>query len=394
MPGWNSFEAFLKEALSTRGSRQELVDALLRERPQWPWVQGNKATFIYNQPAQTGVALNLDTIKGDPPFVPLRRLEDTALWYVTREFESDDLLDYLIVVDDPMTPLANDPNLASRIAGHWQADPLNPLRIQDGSQHVSVLRMGEARPFPDWTALAGVPRGQVYEHIFDSRQLSFSGRNLWVYTPPGYHTSSIEYPLLILHDGHWAAGPFQVPAIADALIKHNRLRPIIIAMLQSGTQAERNQEYISNDKHYLMLLTEVLPYMQAYYRVDAANLGVGGAAVGAIAAAHAALKNPAVFSSLILISPPLGKGSGEDLLGKYTARFDAAEVLPKRIFQAVGRYEARARFVRPAHALRDILGRRRETAYQYAEVGSGHGLVGFRSILPEALAWAFPSAAS
>lgn len=89
--------------------------------------------------------------------------------------------------------------------------------------------------------------------------------------------------------------------------------------------------------------------------------------------------------------PPLGKGLDEDKLGQYANRFEQAPVLPQRIFQSVGRYEAKARFLRPAQALRDILQARIGEGYHYTEIGSGHGLVAFRSILPEALAWAFPA---
>ncbi len=110
-------------------------------------------------------------------------------------------------------------------------------------------------------------------------------------------------------------------------------------------------------------------------------MGIGGVAIGATAAAHAALKNPAVFTHLVMISPALQN---------FAARFENAERLPQRIFQSVGRYEARGRFIKPALAARDILQRRSGVAYRFVETGSGHGLVGFRSILPEALAWVFP----
>jgi len=72
-------------------------------------------------------------------------------------------------------------------------------------------------------------------------------------------------------------------------------------------------------------------------------------------------------------------------------RFDDTERLPARIFHSVGRYESSARFKKPARELREILNRRRtETNYQYVEIGSGHSLVAFRSVLPEALAWTIP----
>jgi enterochelin esterase-like enzyme len=198
------------------------------------------------------------------------------------------------------------------------------------------------------------------------------------------------YPLLILQDGQWASGPLQVPSIADVLIKHKRMTPMVIAMMQSGSHQERNQEYTSNDRHYASLLTELLPFIQINYRIDSTNLGVGGVAIGAIATAHAALKNPAVFNGLIMISPPLGQGEGGDSLSQYASRFEKARVLPRRIFQSVGRYEARVRFLKPAESLCGILEKKSDVAYKFVTIGSGHGLVGFKSILPEALSWVFP----
>src|SRR5690348_2329359 len=125
MPRWKSFDAFVDEAQQTKsnGTRQALVDELLDERPEWPWVQGNKATFIFNSLGERkSVALNLDTIKADPPFAVMDNLVGTSLWYVTREFAQDDLLDYLLAIDDPMTPLATERDVVSRVANHWKVD--------------------------------------------------------------------------------------------------------------------------------------------------------------------------------------------------------------------------------------------------------------------------------
>jgi enterochelin esterase-like enzyme len=394
MPRWNSFDAFLTDVARARsdGDRQTLADELLDERREWPWVQGNKATFVFaSLGARKNVSLNLDTIKADPPFAPLKQLNGTTMWYLTREFAPDDLLDYLLAVDDPLTPLAQESDVLARVTQHWRVDPGNPLRMRSGQQDVSVLRMGNARPYLDWSALGGVARGKVHEHHFDSLQLGFKGRSIWVYTPPDYEGSGMAYPLLILQDGQWANGPLQVPYIADMLIKHGRLAPLVIAMVQSGSQQERVEEYTSNDRHYLSLLLEVLPLVQVSYRLDSSQLGVGGVSAGAVAAAHAALKNPAVFSSLMMISAPLGKGQEDNRLSQYAARFEEAPVLPRRVFQSVGRYEAKARFLRPAQTLRDILQKRVGDGHKFVEIGSGHGLVAFRSILPEALAWVFPA---
>ena len=395
MAKWKSFHLFLHEAQQTpEDQRQHLVDELLRERTSWPWVEEHSATFIYVSMGVKNVALNLDTINEDPPFAPMVNLEGTTLWYVEREFEPDDLLDYLLAVDDPMTPLAEETDIVGRISRHWRVDPLNPRQMYTTQMNVSVLQMAEARPFPDWKKMNRVPRGHVYEHPIDSRHLGFADRKVWVYTPPDYDANpDKEYPLLVLQDGQWAVGPLQVPFIADALIKHGRLQPIIIAMTQSGSQQDRIKTYVSNDMHYRFILTELLPAVQAEYRVDPTNLGIGGVAVGAIAAAHTALKNPAVFSHLLMISPPMGKGVAQDKLLEYAKRFETAPVLPKRIFHSVGRYEARGRFLLPAKLLNQILSKRDNVAHQYVEIGSGHGLVSFRSVFPEALAWVFPAEA-
>jgi hypothetical protein len=109
MPRWSSFSAFLDEATAAdTAARQGLVDALLQERPQWPWIEPSQAIFVYAESGAESVALNLDTIPGDPPFAPMTPLAGTTLWYVTYPFAPDDLLDYLLAVDDPQTPLAQE----------------------------------------------------------------------------------------------------------------------------------------------------------------------------------------------------------------------------------------------------------------------------------------------
>lgn len=398
MPRWESFSQFLDEAqqLSTDVSRQQLVNELLRERPQFPWIEGNVATFIYDDPAAESAAINLDIIEENPPFAPMQRLEGTSLWYLQRRFEVDDLLDYLVVVDDPMTPIdPQDPSLVARINRHWRPDELNPLRIRTAQRRTSVLRMPQARPFPDWSAMPNVPRGTIMEHDFSSVQMGFTDRTLWVYTPPGYDDDpDREYPLLILLDGQWMVGPLEVPQIADTLIKHGEMEPVVIAMKQSAGSASRLRDYISNDKHTAALLLELLPLLQTQYRVDGTNLGIGGAGVGAVAAAHAALKHPAVFSHLIMLSPPLGKGQMQQQLVEYATRFEESPLLPRRIFQSVGRYELELRFYKPGLALAGILERREkergDVDHKFVAMSSGHGLTAFKSIFPEALAHVFP----
>jgi enterochelin esterase family protein len=294
----------------------------------------------------------------------------------------------MLAIDDPMTPLAGEKNLVERVTQHWQVDPLNERQIQTAQINVSVLQMPQARPFPDWSAMQGVPRGTVTAHTIDSRQLDFKGRSVWVYTPSGYNANADEYPLLMLMDALWCTGPLQIPHIADALVKHNRMQPTVIAMIQSASQDQRPRELLTNDRHALFLLSELLPFLQNHYRVNPLDIGVGGVGMGAIASMHATLSNPAAFSHLIMISPPL---QGQEVsLQDYRRRFETAGILPGHIFQAVGRYETFSRFLKPGRRLAEIIEKRSDVAYQFVEHGSGHGLVGFKGIFPEALAWTYP----
>jgi enterochelin esterase-like enzyme len=394
MPGWTTFDAFLADVSQAPDdtARRRLVDALLRERPAFPWIEGSLATFLYRGEA-TSVALNLDTIPSDPPFVQFERIAGTDLWMLRYPFESADLLDYLLAVNDPGTPLSYDTDIAGRVAKYWRADPLNPLHVEAGGTRVSVLRMPGARPYVDWTSLRAVPRGQIAEHTLTSTHIAFTDRKVWVYTPPGYNPDT-PLPLLIMQDGQWGTGPLQIPAMADALIKHNRLKPVIIALVQSASNStEREREYVQGDRYYTFLIAELLPLIQTHYKIDMTEVGIGGVAIGAVAAAAAAVANPVVFSRLIMISTPLGKGSYQEQLRGVMKNITSAPRLPSRIFQSVGRYEGRARFVKPAQSVRSVLEDMGGIAYRYVETGSGHSLAGFRGILPEALAWAFPGAA-
>jgi len=392
MPNWNSFDSFLQEALQTSDdSRQSVVDDLLRERVEMPWISGNKATFIHIASNTERVAVNLDTLPGDPPFAQMQQLAGTSLWYITLEFNQDDLLDYMLAVNDPMTPLAQETNILNRINNHWRPDPLNPNKMATAQMTVSVLRMPNSRPLPDWSKMGRVPRGKVVEHTINSKHLRVNGRKMWVYTPANYDVSGRRLPILVLQDGQWCVGPLQVPLMADALIKHGRMQPIVIAMIQSGDQKDRIKNYVSNDNHYQFLVEEVLPFLLDHYHVRESDLGIGGVGVGAIASAHAALNAPSVFSRLIMLSPPLGKGIAQEQLEAYRGRFEKALTVPERIFQSVGRYESKARFNIPGQLLNSILTARTDIKNQFVELGSGHGLVAFRSVLPEALNWIFPA---
>ncbi|MFZ4816550.1 MAG: alpha/beta hydrolase-fold protein [Phototrophicaceae bacterium] len=384
MPRWERFEDFLQTAQTTpQGQRQALVDALLAEQPRFPWVEPTQATFIYALPGAERVALNLDTIRRDPPFAPLNRLEGTSLFYLTYPFAADDQLDYLLAVNDPQTPLSQERNLSDRIQRYWRPDPHNPAVLHTANIDVSILRMPNARPFTDWSRLRGILRGRTVQHSITSRHLR-GERRVWVHLPVGYETAGLLYPGFIFVDGQTAQEPLQVTWVADALLKHNHILPVILVLVEGMS------EVVGTGAYYSFVMTELLPMLQTEYRIDGTQLGIGGTSMAAALAAETALKNPAVFSSLMMLSAPLAGGAESEALAKLADQFKSARAIPSRVFQSVGRYESPARFYRPALSLAGTIGARPDTAYKFVELGSGHSMAAFRSILPEALAWLYP----
>ena len=393
---WSSFIQFLSETYQVDArERQVIADELVSSRSDWPWVERDRATFVYHSTSAHSVAVSMDVVEKDPPFEYLVKLEDTSLWYYQRIFDQDALLDYVFAVNDPGTPLSQEVDLTNRISKFWEVDSLNAMSVRTQQIHASILQMPRARPFADWRTMRAVRHGRINRHSFSSARLGFAGRSLWVYTPPDYDPNANRlYPLLMMMDGQWALNVMEMPYIADALVKHRRMKPLIMAMLEGGSPVASAREYIGNDRHYAMILTELLPFLQTEYKVEPVSLGLGGVGEGAAAAAYAALKNPSVFGHLIMISPPLGHGADAKNLAEYARRFRDSPRLPRRIFQSVGRYEHNRRFYQPALALRTILEQRRSydggLAYKFVELGSGHSLAAFKSVMPEALSHAFP----
>ena len=237
MADWTTFEDFLAAALAApEAERPELVTDLLVQQTDWPWVAGPNATFVLRRAGMHSVALNLDTIQADPPFAPMDNLPGTDFWHITRAFEPDDLLDYMLALDDPGTPLAREMDLAGRVALHWGTDALNPRRMETAQMNVSVLRMPEARPFPDWTSFQAVQRGHVYEHTLGSQEIGFVDRRVWVYTPPGYETSAEPYPLLILLDGQWRTCGTAPPAPSSSSVRSSASASIVAARAAASAE--------------------------------------------------------------------------------------------------------------------------------------------------------------
>jgi enterochelin esterase-like enzyme len=233
-----------------------------------------RVTFRLPAPRAKEVSLVLEGSKEMP------MVESAGIWSVTSPPLAPDLYEYVFVQD-----------------GANAVDRSNPLLKPSLLDVKSILAIAGSWP---WDA-ADVPRGVVHEHFFRS-QVVGDLRDFYVYTPPGYEAAPEKtYPTLYLLHGlsddarAWTVVG-RAHVILDNLIAAGKAAPMIVVMplgygapeiLQGGFSGFGKDRAVLErnfDKFEESLVGEVLPRVEASYRVDSrrdaraiAGLSMGGA---------------------------------------------------------------------------------------------------------------------
>jgi enterochelin esterase-like enzyme len=118
------------------------------------------------------------------------------------------------------------------VDGVQTLDPQNIFHVRDGQRYGSALRV--AGEFTSNYAANDVPHGTVSLVWYPSPALKLT-RRLYVYTPPGYETSTTRYPVFyLLHGGGGDEDAWttlgRAPQIMDNLIAQGKARPMIVVM--------------------------------------------------------------------------------------------------------------------------------------------------------------------
>lgn len=239
-------------------------------------------------------------------------------------------------------------------------------------------------------------------------------RDIAVYLPPGYCTSSGErYPVFYLQDGQnlfdpatafggqdWHAG-----TTADEMVCRGEIRPVILVGVYN-TGVHRISEYTPTrnprlrkggkaGRYARMLAREIKPFIDREYRTlkGAADTAVGGSSLGALASLLAALEYPRVFGSAAVVSPSVW-WDGRSILAlvrAYRQRFRP------RIWLDIGTAEGEepCRIVEDTRALRDELidrGWKVGDDLRYEEIeGATHSEIAWAARFAAVLAWLFPA---
>lgn len=145
-------------------------------------------------------------------------------------------------------------------------------------------------------------------------------RRIWIYLPPNYETTELNFPVLYMHDGQNLfdsqtsfAGEWEVDETLDELYDAGVNVPIVIGIDNGGGQ--RVEEYTpwvnvegggGKGSLYIDFIVETLkPFVDSNYRTlpDRNNTGIMGSSLGGLISYYGALKFQDVFSKSGIFSP-------------------------------------------------------------------------------------------
>ncbi len=177
------------------------------------------------------------------------------------------------------------------VDGVAMIDPGNSAIKPMREPRTSILTLTSS-PAAPWD-FQDVPHGTVHSHVYQSQAFN-APREVAIYTPPGYESSTTVYPLLVLQHGSgdnqatWMAHG-KAHFIFDNLIASKRAVPMVVLMLnghapvavRSEDPAERWRQSLEGFRKELV--EDALPLVERLYRVEKkpeqraiAGLSMGG----------------------------------------------------------------------------------------------------------------------
>ena len=262
-------------------------------------------TFRLRAPEATRVDLVGEVLQGKGPQAMTK--DDAGVWSVTV---------------GPLPPEIWIYNF--RIQGVDLPDPanINVMPRAAGTANSSFVEVpGDGPAFYD---ARPVPHGEVRMVLYESAAMGVN-RYLWVYTPPGYDTSSATYPVFYLLHGNgetqsgWVANG-RANIILDNLIADGKAAPMVVVMphghpIQSASVGPFALVPPAGEPGMLNftlftreLLDQIVPFVERRYRVyaDAEHRAIGGLSMGAFQSVEIGLAHPELFRYVLAYSGGFG----------------------------------------------------------------------------------------
>jgi enterochelin esterase family protein len=330
-----------------------------------PIIEGDQAIFFwYGKRAPMLVGDFNDWDEEHP--IKLKRAA-TQVWWARLPFAVDAYVEYAFQLD-----------------GKQFLDPNNPCRISSGLGHSNnYFYMPAGSP----TSLAHrnpeVPRGKVTRYSVETGDLAAGKyRSVYLYQPPTDQPS----PLIVVWDGFDYLRRAHLDILVDNLIAQNRIRPVALAMVNSGGQA-RLVEYACSEATISFLLRKVLPLAEERLNLmdieeAPGSFGILGASMGGLMSLYTALRFPHIFGGVI------SQSGAFDFLGYDSVVYELIRfgpILPLNIWMDIGNMEE----LLPANRrMRDLLASR---GYNpgYVEYNGGHNYTSWQNDVWRGLEAAF-----
>lgn len=156
--------------------------------------------------------------------------DDAGVWSVTVDPLGEQLWGYSFSVD-----------------GVKVLDPENGEYQRDGNRYDNLLMISGAAS-DLWEFKPEIPHGTVQAVWYPSEILKQKGRRMYVYTPPGYETSTARYPVLyLLHGGGGDEDAWttmgRANIILDNLIAQGKAKPMLVVMPNGNATQIVSQGY-------------------------------------------------------------------------------------------------------------------------------------------------------
>jgi len=199
---------------------------------------------------------------------------------------------------------------------------LNNIFInRDGINYLNVLRI----PGPELSdyEINDVPHGNMSIVWYPSSSLG-ANRRTYVYTPPGYETSNMRFPVLyLLHGGSGDEDAWttlgHAPYILDNLIAEGKAKPMIVVMPNGNSTRIATPDLMTADSHPKTnvsdqprvrtnfpksLVKDLIPFIDNTYRTknEKEHRAIAGLSVGGAQTMYAAFNNPELFNYVAAFS--------------------------------------------------------------------------------------------
>lgn len=360
-----SFNNFITLLNSTPvNERQVRVDSFMTATSGFPVTEDTLANFVY---VGTGITLAVpgDFSGWDPANAVMTHIDNTNFWYRTESFLPATRLDYKIVINN----------------SNWILDPLNPYTAPGGYGDNSELRMPEYIPPAEINFDPTVAHGTLSDTSFYSSNLNNS-RNIKIYLPAEYTSTTIDFPVLIVHDGLEYISFAHMDHVLDNMIAAAKVAPLIAVFIPP---VNRNAEYMDEDQDAFtsFIVDEMMPWLQSRYRVSdgIGNHGVMGSSAGGNISFWLGMAHPEIFGKIAAFSSFI-----ESDIQNYFENHDALNL---SIYMNIGSYDHLQVIHESVEAMVPVL-EEKDYDYRFFEFPDSHSYGFWRGHTDEALIFLYP----